>query len=127
MSERHVPVELRRSVSDRAKQCCEYCRIQLRYSADSFTLDHITPRSLGGLTSPENLALSCHGCNQHKATRTSGSDPVTDSTVALFHPRTQRWEEHFTWNYDFSLMLGVTPTGRATIAALQLNRTGLGR
>ena len=125
MSERHVSAELRRFVADRAKQCCEYCCAQFRYSADSFTLDHITPRSLGGLTAAENLALSCHGCNQHKATRTTAFDPVTDSTVALFHPRQQHWEEHFTWNDDFTLLLGVTPTGRATIVALQLNRLGL--
>jgi hypothetical protein len=43
----------------------------------------------------------------------------------LFHPREQRWEAHFAWNHDFTLILGVTPTGRATIAALQLNRPGL--
>ena len=45
--------------------------------------------------------------------------------MPLFHPREQRWEEHFTWNSDFTLIIGLTPTGRATISALQLNRSGL--
>jgi hypothetical protein len=52
-------------------------------------------------------------------------DPVTESRMPLFHPRRDRWNEHFAWNDNFTLMLGLTPTGRATIAALQPNRPGL--
>ncbi len=125
MSEKAIPVELRRMVTTRARHCCEYCRTQSHYSADPLTIDHITPRSVGGPTVADNLALCCHGCNQHKARRISARDAVTDSLVSLFNPRTQSWEEHFTWNQDFTLMLGMTPAGRATIAALQLNRSGL--
>ena len=125
MSEKAIPVELRRLVTTRARHCCEYCRTQSHYSADPLTIDHITPRSVGGPTVADNLALCCHGCNQHKARRISARDAVTDSLVSLFNPRTQSWEEHFTWNQDFTLMLGMTPAGRATIAALQLNRSGL--
>jgi 5-methylcytosine-specific restriction endonuclease McrA len=50
MSEQHIPAALRRLVADRGKHCCEYRRTQGRYSSDSFTVDHITPRSLGGPT-----------------------------------------------------------------------------
>jgi 5-methylcytosine-specific restriction endonuclease McrA len=95
MSERHIPAELRRLVADRGQHCCEYCRTQARYSADSFTVDHIIPRSLGGATTADNLALCCHGCNQHKSRRTVVADPVTETLVRLFHPREQRWEAHF--------------------------------
>ena len=125
MSERHIPAELRRLVADRGQHCCEYCRTQARYSADAFTVDHIIPRSLGGSTTADNLALCCHGCNQHKSRRTVAADPVTETLVRLFHPREQRWGAHFAWNDDFTHMLALTPTGRATIAALQLNRPGL--
>jgi hypothetical protein len=125
MSEKHIPAERRRLVAERGKHCCEYCRTQARYSADSFTVDHIIPRRLGGSTTADNLALSCHGCNQHKSTRIAAPDPATDSLVRLFHPREQHWGVHFAWNDDFTLMLGLTPTGRATIAALQLNRLGV--
>lgn len=125
MSEKSIPAELRRLVTARARHCCEYCSTQSRYSSDPLTMDHITPRSLSGPTLADNLALCCHGCNQHKARRTSALDPVTDSLVSLFNPRAQSWDAHFAWNNDFTLMLGLTPTGRATIAALQLNRLGL--
>jgi HNH endonuclease len=125
MTEQHISAELRRLVADRGQHCCEYCRTQARYSADSLTVDHITPRSLDGLTTAENLTLCCHGCNQHKSMRMTALDPVTDARVRLFHPRAHRSEAHFAWNDDFTLMVGLTSTGRATIAALQLNRRGL--
>ena len=125
MVEKYIPAELRRLVAERAQGCCEYCRTQARYSSDSFTVDHIIPRSVGGPTTADNLALSCHGCNQHKSRRTAARDPATESIVGLFHPREHRWEEHFAWNDDFTVMLGLTPAGRATIAALHLNRPGL--
>jgi len=125
MSDKHIPAELRRLVTDLAQNCCEYCRLQASYSADSFTVDHILPRVQNGLTDAENLALCCNGCNQHKSTKTFAIDPITELTAALFNPRQQNWEEHFAWNDDFTLTLGLTATGRATIEALQLNRKGL--
>jgi hypothetical protein len=54
-----------------------------------------------------------------------GHDPVTGETVALYHPRTDTWEDHFLWSDDKLLMIGKTPTGRATIARIQLNRDGV--
>jgi hypothetical protein len=125
MSDKYIPADLRRIVAERAGQCCEYCRTQAQYSADSFTVDHIVPRSLNGLTTAENLAFCCHGCNQHKSKRTAARDAVTGASAPLFHPREQRWEEHFAWSEDCTLMLGLTPTGRASIEALHLNRLGL--
>ncbi len=89
MSEKYVPAKLRRLVTSRAQNCCEYCRTQARYSSDPFTIDHIIPFILGGLTVIFNLALCCYGCNQHKATRVSALDPVTGLSVPLFNPREQ--------------------------------------
>jgi hypothetical protein len=43
----------------------------------------------------------------------------------LYHPREQFWNEHFAWNEDCTLVLGLTPTGRVTVEKLQLNRPGL--
>lgn len=42
-----------------------------------FHIDHIIPRSKGGATELENLALQCPGCSLHKATRTAVVDPVS--------------------------------------------------
>jgi hypothetical protein len=125
MSDKLIPAELRRLVNDRAKHCCEYCSTQARYSSDPFTVDHIKPRIFDGPTTEDNLALSCYGCNQHKSTTVSATDPATGSPAKLFHPRVHTWSEHFAWNEDFALMLGLTPTGRATIATLHLNRQGI--
>jgi hypothetical protein len=47
---------------------------------------------------------------------------VTLNEVALFHPQQNRWHEHFSWNEDGTQIVGLTPTGRATIAALKMNR-----
>ncbi|HEV7509390.1 MAG TPA: hypothetical protein VGS07_31225 [Thermoanaerobaculia bacterium] len=54
-----------------------------------------------------------------------GEDPVTGEKVSLFHPRQDHWADHFAWNADCTLMVGVTPTGRTTIEKLQLNRIGV--
>jgi len=45
--------------------------------------------------------------------------------VLLYHPRRDRWDTHFAWSDDFTLIVGLTPTGRATEATLFLNRDGV--
>ena len=91
----------------------------------SFSVEHIVPRSRGGKTEFENLALACQGCNNHKYTKTKGRDPVNGDVVPLYHPRLQRWRDNFAWNEDCTLIIGLTPVGRATVGALCLNRDGL--
>ena len=41
------------------------------------------------------------------------------------HPRQDVWHEHFVWSKDSLFLVGLTPTGRATIEALRLNRAGI--
>lgn len=43
----------------------------------------------------------------------------------LYHPRQHVWFDHFVWSTDYTLILGITPVGRATVEKLQLNRDGL--
>jgi hypothetical protein len=88
-------------------------------------LDHLVPEALGGATEAENLWLACSGCNARKAERVLGIDPLTGDSVRLFDPRRQSWPEHFRWVEGGALVEGVTPTGRATVATLQLNRSAL--
>lgn len=117
---------LRSLVRDRAGDCCEYCRAQGKFSHDSFSIEHIIPVSKGGAAEdPENLAWSCLGCNNFKYTATSAYDLVTAGIAPLFNPRTNDWNDHFRWSIDFSAIIGLTPTGRATVDRLQLNRPGL--
>jgi len=125
MSEPKFTARQKEEVARRARHCCEYCQSQARFSPDPFSIEHIRPRSRGGAIDPSNLALSCQGCNSHKYTSTEAVDPVTGESVSLFHPRKQKWGDHFIWNEDYTLILGRTPMGRATIEKLKLNRTGL--
>ena len=52
-------------------------------------------------------------------------DPETQTADPIFHPRRQRWQEHFAWSEDHLRIIGLTPTGRATITLLHLNRASL--
>jgi len=48
-------------------------------------------------------------------------DIISGQRVQLFHPRTQRWTEHFQWSFDGTHIEGLTATGRATVSLLRLN------
>src|SRR2546428_7201939 len=63
MSEVALTGTQKQAVAQRAKECCEYCQSQARFSPDSFSVEHIVPRSRGGVDVSANLALSCQGCN----------------------------------------------------------------
>lgn len=112
-------------VVERARGCCEYCRSQAHYATQRFSAEHITPRSRNGQTESDNLALACQGCNNHKYDKIEARDPVSGQLAPLFHPRRDRWAAHFAWSDDFTLIIGLTPTGRATVDALHLNREGV--
>jgi hypothetical protein len=66
--------------------------------------------------------MACPACNGHKYIKTEWPDPLSGKTVRLFHPRKQNWEDHFAWSEDLLTIIGLTPTGRATIEALQMNQ-----
>ncbi|MBM3994586.1 MAG: HNH endonuclease [Planctomycetes bacterium] len=118
-------ISLRDFVAQRAQWRCEYCRSPAAFAHQSFSLEHVRLRARKGKRTATNLALSCQGCNNHKYDRVKAGDPVSQKFVPLFHPRRHRWDEHFAWSDDGSLILGLTPTGRATVEALQLNRAAL--
>jgi hypothetical protein len=120
-------ISLREFVARRAGERCEYCRSPAAFAHQSFSLDHIRPRSGKGKRAPGNLALSCQGCNNHKYNRTKAHDPVSRANVRLFNPRRHRWAKHFAWSDDATQILGLTRIGRATVEALQLNREALVR
>ena len=88
-------------------------------------MEHITPRSKGGTNDSDNLANACQGCNNHKFVSTEAVDPLTGEFVPLYHPRRDHWLDHFGWDEDYTLVVGLTPTGRATVEKLKLNRKGV--
>lgn len=67
-----------------------------------------------------NLAFACCFCNRYKGPNLAGVDPNSKQVVTLFHPRQHEWADHFQW--DGPMLVGKTPTARATIAVLSINR-----
>ncbi|MEM9935609.1 MAG: HNH endonuclease signature motif containing protein [Bacteroidota bacterium] len=125
MSQRRISSAVREKVALRASYRCEYCCTTMQISTQKFEIEHIIALSKGGENSVNNMALSCRGCNAHKSNRIEAIDAITQFYVPLFHPRNDFWSEHFAWDNDPALLIGLTPVGRATIDALQLNRVQL--
>jgi 5-methylcytosine-specific restriction endonuclease McrA len=81
---------LRDAMVKRAGNCGEYCQLPAQLQVSGFEVDHILPRSPGGLTNMANLALACPYCNARKWAHMDGEELESGQTVALFNPRTQR-------------------------------------
>ena len=120
----HVPLPMRRVVIERANGYCEYCQLPASFSPSSFNFEHIIPLIKQGLTTLENLAFSCGGCNAHKKDKVEALDALTRQLSPLFNPRTDIWSNHFEWNDDDLQIIGSSPTGRATVQLLKVNREG---
>jgi hypothetical protein len=125
VSKAYVSKALRRRVADQARHRCGYCLTPETITGTPMEIEHIVPESRGGLTVESNLWLACKLCNDHKGERVEAPDPLTDEVVRLYNPRTQRWSKHFTWTPEGTQVIGMTPTGRATVVALKLNRSVL--
>ena len=111
--------ELAAAVRERAPGRCQYCLMHQTLQGATFHIEHIIPRSKGGAQELSNLALACPSCNLHKADRTTASDPVSGTAAPLFHPERQVWSAHF--RFTGYRIEGLTPTGRATVTALDFN------
>jgi hypothetical protein len=122
MSKTYIPVALRKLVAEQSRYRCGYCLTQEEVVGTTMEIDHLLPRALGGPTEEANLWLACGSCNEFKGNRVVGIDPGTEEAVALFNPRRQQWREHFAWSIEGDRIIGLTPTGRATVIVLNLNR-----
>lgn len=98
---------------------CEYCHLPQGIHRVPFQIDHIIAEQHGGPTASNNLAIACLRCNKRKGPNLSGVSSDTGAIVRLFHPRADVWADHFRW--DRSLLVGLTPVGKVTIAVLAIN------
>jgi hypothetical protein len=119
MSATYVPAALRRLVHDRAEGRCEYCLMPESMAWSVHTLDHIIAEKHGGTTSEDNLALACTLCNARKGSDLASVDELTGAIEPLFHPRRDRWSDHF--RLSDGQIEPLTPRGRATERLLRLN------
>src|SRR5690242_577064 len=115
-----IAVAIREQITELDGSRCGYCRSPLIVGIP-MVVEHIVPLVAGGTSGVENLCLSCYRCNEFKGARREAVDPHDGQSVALFHPRAQRWGDHFTWSDDGVTLVGLTACGRATIALLHLN------
>ena len=72
----------------------------------SHQVDHVISEKHGGETVSENLALSCSFCNQAKGSDEGSIDGETGEYVGLYHPRRDRWVDHFEMNEETGDILG---------------------
>jgi hypothetical protein len=125
MPRRYITANEQQEIISRAQRRCEYCQCPMDYSSQPFACEHVIPVAKGGQTSLDNLALACGGCNSYKYIKQEAVDPSSLENVRLYHPRQDIWLEQFAWSEDGLEVIGITPTGRATISALNLNRSGV--
>jgi 5-methylcytosine-specific restriction endonuclease McrA len=90
-----LTAELAADVRRRAGHRCEYCRLPEEAFTRPFHIEHIVAKQHGGKTQAENLALACWYCNLKKGPNLTGIDPESATVVVLFHPRRDRWSDHF--------------------------------
>jgi hypothetical protein len=110
---------LREFVRQRAAGLCEYCHLPQGLSELAFHVEHIIPRQHSNDDSTENLALACPSRNLVKGPNLTGIDPDSKQITRLFHPRQDRWNEHFRYNRNH--IEGKTAIGRVTISLLRMN------
>lgn len=71
-----VTKRLRYEILRRDNHTCRYCGAK---APDvELTVDHVTPRALGGTDTPDNLVASCRGCNTGKSSSIPDGPLVAD-------------------------------------------------
>ena len=115
----YVSASVRRVVTRRAREQCEYCRFPQMASLFTFEMEHIIAEKHDGITNAENLALSCPYCNRFKGTDLGSIDPETQQLTPFFNPRLQQWSDHF--RLEGGTIVPLTPEGRVTAKILHFN------
>jgi hypothetical protein len=114
-----ISEQVRANVARRAGHRCEYCLIHEDDAGFPHQIDHVVSRKHGGASTFDNLAYACIVCNRYKGSDVASINPKTGEAVPLFHPRHDRWTDHFRLDADF--IEPLTGTGSATVRLLRLN------
>lgn len=84
LPKRHVRFS-RFNIYARDRNRCQYCG--QRFPRSELNLDHVIPRSRGGLSVWENVVCSCHACNRRKG----GRLPEEAGMKLVRKPRRPEW------------------------------------
>jgi hypothetical protein len=108
-------------IAERANHRCEYCKAPELVFNFPFEVEHIIPLSQQGSNNESNLALACRSCNLRKGSRISGILSDLSLKSRFFHPREDRWREHFQVDVSSGKIIGKTPIGKVTVEFLDMN------
>jgi hypothetical protein len=125
MGRKNISQKKRQKVLERSNRKCEYCLCLIDFIPDPFTIEHIIALSKGGTDELDNLAIACFGCNLYKQDKITIFDTITEQNIRLYNPRIEDWNTHFSWNENFTEVIGITAIGKVTVIQLKLNRIGL--
>ncbi len=84
----------RYNIYARDRNTCQYCG--RAFPRNELNLDHVIPRSQGGLSRWDNVVCSCHPCNRRKGGRT----PEQASMRLLHRPRVPEWTPFMLENFS---------------------------
>jgi 5-methylcytosine-specific restriction endonuclease McrA len=103
----------RRNIFKRDRYVCQYCGSQP--GTGELTIDHVLPRSQGGVSSWTNCVLACVTCNKRKADRTPREArmtlrrepirPTWKPVYADLHVRLESWSKFVSevyWNAELA-------------------------
>lgn len=79
----------RRNIFLRDRNTCQYCG--RNFPTGDLNLDHVVPRSRGGLTTWENVVCSCLPCNKRKG----GALPEEMGLRLIARPARPSWSPHY--------------------------------
>ena len=115
---RYINPDVRQFVAERAEYLCEYCLIHEDDTYFGCQIEHIISLKHGGTSDADNLAYACVLCNRHKGSDV-GSVLNDEEFVRFYHPRRDRWAEHF--RLDGYILQPLTSIGEATAKILLFN------
>lgn len=113
------PESVRSQIQSRAFDACEYCLLNQEDAGFPHEIDHVISRKHGGLNDLENLAFACYLCNRYKGSDIASVHRPTGKLVRLFHPRQDRWAEHF--HIAGPVIESLTDIGQTTVDLLRFN------
>jgi hypothetical protein len=96
----------RKALVKRDRSVCQYCNKKL--SANQITIDHVVPRSQGGVTSFINCVVACQLCNSKKDNRTpdqAGMRLLRRPTLPSFQLRRNYIDNIDYWHQDWDNFL----------------------
>jgi len=105
--DRNPPRFQKRVLFNRDSWCCQYCGINLSYSA--ITIDHVVPVCKGGPTTWFNCVAACKPCNRKKGGKTLEESGLHLSKRPIEPSALHFWDisKSSVWHDDWTMFVNV--------------------